>query len=116
MFHQQLREKHIDCGDADCAGALPDDNHDHFLWIDRQLREPSGTYATPQMVSISDATPGALIYYTTDGTVPSRPSATVSPGGSILVSTSETVKALAVATGYTTSPEGVATYTITPSP
>ena len=68
------------------------------------------------MVSISDATPGALIYYTTDGTVPSRPSATVSPGGSILVSTSETVKALAVATGYTTSPEGVATYTITPSP
>jgi len=78
--------------------------------------KPSGTYSGPQMVTISDATPGALIYYTTNGTVPSRASATVSPGGSILVSTSETVKALAVATGYTTSPEGVATYTITPSP
>jgi hypothetical protein len=73
-----------------------------------------GTYTSPQIVTITDATPGAVIYYTTDGTPPSRSSPSLSSGGSILINSTETIKALAVATGYATSPEGVASYNIIP--
>jgi len=75
------------------------------------LSPPSGTYTRAQSVTITDATPGATIYYTTDGTTPSRSSAVFS-ATPITVSSSQTVKALAVATNYLTSPEGVATYKI----
>ena len=88
---------------------------DYYIAAAKPLfSKPSGTYTSQQMVSITDTTPGAVIYYTTDGTVPGRSSPTLSPGASITVSSSETIKALAVATGYTTSPEGVATYVIAP--
>jgi sugar lactone lactonase YvrE len=70
----------------------------------------SGTYTGTQMVSITDATPNATIYYTTDGTTPSRSSPIYSTP--ITVSASETIKALAVAPNYFTSAEGVAAYTI----
>ena len=70
----------------------------------------SGTYATPQMVTIMDATTGATIYFTSDGSMPGRTSAIyTSP---LTVSSTETIKALAAAPDYTTSPEGVASYTI----
>ena len=75
---------------------------------------PSGTYTSPQMVMITDATPGAVIYYTTNGTTPSRSSAVYSSASPIMVTSSQTIKALAVAPSYATSPEGVAIYTITP--
>jgi Bacterial Ig-like domain (group 3)/Chitobiase/beta-hexosaminidase C-terminal domain/FG-GAP-like repeat/Fn3 associated/FG-GAP repeat len=75
---------------------------------------PTGTYKGPQMVTITDSTPGAVIYYTTDGTVPDRASPTISPGGSITVSASETLKAIGVAAGYLASPQAAAWYTITP--
>jgi hypothetical protein len=69
-----------------------------------------GTYATAQVVSISEATAGTTIHYTTDGTAPTISSAVYS--GAITVSASETLKALAVRTGYTNSPVTAATYTI----
>jgi len=72
-----------------------------------------GTYNSPQSVVISDATPGVTIYYTTDGTLPGRSSAQYT--GPITVSTTETINALAVETGYYTSPEGVSKYTINSS-
>jgi Bacterial Ig-like domain (group 3)/Chitobiase/beta-hexosaminidase C-terminal domain/FG-GAP-like repeat len=75
---------------------------------------PSGNYISPQTVTITDSTPGAVIYYTTNGTVPNRASPTISSGGSITVSASETLKAIAVAAGYTASPQAAAWYTITP--
>jgi Bacterial Ig-like domain (group 3)/Chitobiase/beta-hexosaminidase C-terminal domain/FG-GAP-like repeat/FG-GAP repeat len=86
----------------------------YIATVEPVISLPSGTYTSPQMVTITDSTPGAVIYYTIDGTVPNRASPTISPGGSITVSASETLKAIAVAAGYTASPQAAAWYTITP--
>jgi len=72
----------------------------------------AGTYTSAQTVTISDTTSGATIYYTTNGTTPTTSSTLYS--GAITVSATETVKAIATATGYSTSATGSAVYTITP--
>ena len=61
----------------------------------------SGSFTSAQIVTISDSTPGATIYYTTDGTVPTTSSAAYS--GPITVSTSQTLEAVAVASSSTQS-------------
>jgi len=71
---------------------------------------PAGTYGSTQSVVLGDATTGADIYYTTDGTTPTTSSTVYS--GPITVSSSETIQAVAAAGGYTTSSVASATYTI----
>lgn len=66
----------------------------------------SGSYAGPQTVTITDSATGALIYYTTDGTIPTLNSAVYS--GPIAVSTSETVAAIANGGGYSGSVPAIA--------
>jgi len=61
----------------------------------------SGNYTTPQALVITDSTPGAVIYYTTDGTTPGLASNVYS--SPISISTSTTVQAMAIATGYQSS-------------
>ena len=78
------------------------------------ISPPSGRYSGPQMVTITSTTPGAIIYYTTDGTTPSWHSSVFNSASPISVISSQTIKALATAPGYTTSPEGVSILTITP--
>jgi hypothetical protein len=70
----------------------------------------AGTYPSAQSVSLSDTTPGAVIYYTTDGTTPTTASAQYSAALSIASTT--TIKAIAVASGYMNSAVTSATYTI----
>jgi hypothetical protein len=60
-----------------------------------------GHYATPQMLMLTDSTPGAAIYYTTNGTMPTTGSTLYT--GPIPIGTSETVIAIAAASGYTNS-------------
>src|SRR6266568_1992290 len=69
-----------------------------------------GTYVQPLSVTINDSTAGAAIYYTTDGTTPSISSAQYV--GPVLVSTSETLSAIAVASGLLNSPVAQTTYTL----
>lgn len=74
----------------------------------------AGTYASAQSVTISDATTGASIYYTTDGTTPTTSSTLYS--AAISVGSTETIEAIAVATGYSNSAVASATYTISTLP
>ncbi len=70
----------------------------------------AGTYSSTQTVTISSTTSGTTIYYTTNGTTPTTSSTLYS--APIAVAVTETVKALAVKTGYTNSAVGSAAYTI----
>ena len=69
----------------------------------------SGTFASAQSVTMTDATSGAAIYYTVDGSQPTTSSTKY--GGAFSVGTSATIKAIAVASGLAAS--GTATSVIT---
>ena len=73
---------------------------------------PAGTYLSARAVIIADTTIGATIYYTTNGTTPTTASTKYT--GAITVSASATIKAIAIAPGYSASAVGTAAYTINP--
>jgi hypothetical protein len=75
---------------------------------------PTGTYGAVQLLFLTDATPGAAIYYTTNGQAPTTGSTKYT--GPITVSASEKIEAFAVDPGYTNSVVASATYTIVGSP
>jgi len=71
---------------------------------------PPGPYTSAQTVKISDSTANATIYYTTNGTTPTTGSSVYSVP--VTVSSTETVEAIAVASGYSQSAVAKAAYTI----
>ena len=78
-----------------------------------------GTYATDQTVSITTSTPAATIYYTTDGSEPTDQSNVFDASSPIVVAgdgTSTTIKAIAVAAGYKSSPVVEASFDIDAAP
>jgi hypothetical protein len=68
-----------------------------------------GTFTTAQTVAISDSTPGATIYYTTDGSTPTTSSSVYA--NTIALSSTTTIKAMAVASDYANSAPASATFT-----
>jgi hypothetical protein len=70
----------------------------------------AGTYTTAQSVTLSSATTGAVIYYTTNGTTPTTSSAVYSTP--IQVAATETLKAIAIAPSLQSSSTATAVYTI----
>ena len=70
----------------------------------------AGTYTEAQNVSISCATSGATIHYTTNGSTPTASSSVYSTP--IAVNSTTTIKAIAVKSGMTNSAVAEATYTI----
>jgi len=72
----------------------------------------AGAYTAAQTVIMTDATSGAAIYYTTDGSTPTTSSTKYT--GSFSISTNQTVNAIAAASGDTNSAEATANYTFTP--
>lgn len=71
---------------------------------------PAGTYNAVQNVTIASTTPGATIYYTTDGTTPSASGTMYN--GPVTIGTSLVLRAIAVKGGMTNSPVSTAAYTI----
>jgi hypothetical protein len=72
----------------------------------------SGTFNSAQQVTITDATGGANIYYTTNGATPTNSSNVYT--SAITVAATETIKAMAAAPNYSDSAVTSATYTINP--
>jgi Chitobiase/beta-hexosaminidase C-terminal domain/Legume lectin domain len=70
-----------------------------------------GSYTSAQTVTLSDTTPGAVIYYTTNGTTPSVSSPVYSQPLQIAATT--TIEAVAVASGYSSSPVVSGPYLLT---
>jgi hypothetical protein len=76
------------------------------------ISPPAGSYPAGTTVTLADATPGASIYFTTNGALPSASSTRYA--GPIVLASSETITATAFAPGYSQSPPGAATYTVLP--
>ncbi len=74
----------------------------------------AGTYISTESVTITDATAGATIYYTLNGSTPT--SGSIKYTAPIFLTNSTTVNAIAVAAGNTTCDVASATYTIVGSP
>jgi hypothetical protein len=72
----------------------------------------AGTYDSTQAVAIGSSNKTAVIYYTTNGSIPTTGSAVYS--GPVTVSSNETLSAMALAPGGSDSPVSQAGYTITP--
>lgn len=75
---------------------------------------PAGTYTAVQSVTISEATSGATIYYTTNGNTPTTSSPIYTAGTAIPVNVTTTIQAIAVEAGYTTSTIASAMYILNP--
>ncbi len=74
----------------------------------------AGTYTTAQNVSITSATPGAIIRYTTDGSIPTETTGTIYAAPIALSLNSYTmIRAIAYQTGFYSSPVVTSIYNIT---
>ena len=74
-----------------------------------KFKLPGGSYALPIKLTLTDATTGAVMYYTLNGQMPTTASTRYT--GPITVTKPETIKVIALAPNYTLSAVAKATYT-----
>jgi len=84
----------------------------HQQAADPVFSPAGGNYSMAQMVSITSATPGASIRYTTDGSAPTETHGTVYSGPVNISSGTVTLEAIAYEAGFTDSNVTSSTYTI----
>ncbi len=80
------------------------------------INPPSGTFAGPQTVTITDAVAGATIYYTTNGSTPTTSSPVYQSSTPLVVSNNATITAIASPTGYLQSAPNYVIYQFTNAP
>jgi YD repeat-containing protein len=73
-----------------------------------------GSYTGVVTVVVADATPGAVIRYTTDGSTPTEASPEVDASGEVLLASTTTLKARAFVSGRVPSPVTAGIYVVTP--
>jgi hypothetical protein len=96
------------------AGAVSNDAPYDASKVERasvpQFSVPGGEYKAAQVVAITSETPNASIYYTVDGNPPNR--ASIPYTTTIAITSSSTLKAIAIKDGYEDSQVNSATYSI----
>jgi alpha-tubulin suppressor-like RCC1 family protein len=93
--------------------ALIDPNHGGgFLTFAPIFSPPGGLYFTEQVVTITAPTPGSTIHYTTDEETPDETSPTIPSGGTIAITQSTYLQAIAYAPGRPPSQLRAAQYTL----
>lgn len=70
----------------------------------------AGTYYAAQAIALTDSSPGATIYYTTDGSTPSVNSARYT--APVNITSNKTLRAIATTAGAAVSPVSVAAYAL----
>ena len=76
------------------------------------FRPAPGTYSSAQTITITSATSGATIYYTTNGATPTPTTGRTRYTGPITIGTTTTLKAIATATNLSNSPLASGQYII----
>lgn len=74
-----------------------------------------GTYDAPQVVTVSSASPDAVIRYTTNGAVPTEADAVVAVGGQLAIDATTTLRVRSWVPGLPPSPTISATYVLKPA-
>ena len=116
--NNKYTSKYIRCNSANSFG-LYSSGTNAYLYVEdlEDCEAPTfdpvsgGTFYGSLDVTISSATSGATIYYTTDGSEPTTSSNSVASGGTVTINSSCTIKAIAVAQDYDNSPVAEASYT-----
>jgi hypothetical protein len=78
-----------------------------------KIAPPTGVYNCPQIVTVTDARSGALIFYTTDGSTPTTSSTKYT--GPFAINSNDKVQAIAQALGSKVSSVAAVMYTCAPS-
>jgi hypothetical protein len=77
-----------------------------------KANKEAGTYTDSVKVTLTSATKGATVYYTTDGSTPTTSSKSVKNGGTVTLKKSTTLKTMAVVSGVKNSYVTSVKYTI----
>jgi uncharacterized protein (DUF1800 family) len=101
---------------VDVGGYFADPALEQTTTAPPAFNPPPGSYSGSQQVSLVSSTPGAQIFYTTDGSMPSSSHGTLYSAPVALTQVATTLQAIAVAGGLADSPVTSGQYSLTLAP